>query len=151
DGAFDVYEDFLPPKGVFTAALEDRDRDGHQTPLNACEGLSREDSDCDGRLDFFPEDLNGNGMLDPGEDRDGDGHLDAGTEDRNHNSRLDDMPHPAGDYPYGERTPRPADRFYTIDQQTGRTSGPYYEDHDDKRQRFTLRQDLTLFVPDFYG
>jgi len=151
DGAFDVYEDFLAPQGVFNAALEDVDRDGHQTPRNACEGAGREDQDCDGRLDFVPEDLNGNGRLDSGEDRDGDGHLDAGTEDRNLNQRLDDTPHPTSTYPYGETTPRPADRFYTIDQQTGRTSGPYYEDFDDKRQRFTLRQDLTLFVPDFYG
>jgi hypothetical protein len=151
DGAFDVFEDFLPPFGVFNAALEDRDHDGHQTPRNACEGAGREDADCDGHVDIVPEDDNGNGMLDLGEDRDGDGRLDAGTEDRNHNFRLDDTPHPSQDYPYGERTPRPSDRFYTIDQQTGRTSGPYYEDYDDKRQRFTLRQDLTLFVPDFYG
>ncbi|HZN03293.1 MAG TPA: hypothetical protein VFD06_06855, partial [Candidatus Polarisedimenticolia bacterium] len=107
--------------------------------------------DCDGRLDFLLEDENGNGHLDPGEDKDGDGRMDDGTEDRNHNFHLDDVPRPAGDYPYGARTPRAPDRFYTIDQMTGRTSGPYYEDYDDERQRFTLRQDLTLFVPDFYG
>jgi outer membrane receptor protein involved in Fe transport len=151
DGKFDVFEDLLPPFGVFNSLLEDIDHDGHQTPRHACEGAGREDLDCDGTLDFLPEDLNGNGMLDPGEDRDGDRHLDAGTEDRNLNQHLDDTPSPTSDYPYGERTPRPADRFYTIDQQSGRTSGPYYEDFDDKRQRFTLRQDLTLFVPDFYG
>ncbi|HET8948492.1 MAG TPA: carboxypeptidase regulatory-like domain-containing protein [Candidatus Polarisedimenticolia bacterium] len=145
DGVFDVYERVIDGK------LVDADHDGHQTPRHACEGALREDTDCDGRLDFLPEDLNGNGMLDPGEDRDGDGHLDAGTEDRNQNNHLDDTPQPTSDYPYGERTPRPADRFYTIDEATGRTSGPYYEDFDDKRQRFTLRQDLTLFVPDFYG
>ena len=147
DGAFDVFEGFQPPYGV----PDDLDDDGHQTPRNACEGVSREDLDCDGRLDFLVEDLNGNGLLDQGEDLDGDGRLDFGTEDRNHNFHLDDVPHPEGDYPYGGRTPRAADRFYTIDQMTGRTSGPYYEDYDDQRQRYTLRQDLTLFVPDFYG
>ena len=151
DGAFDVFEDFLAPFGVFNQAIEDRDRDGRQTARNACEGDGREDLDCDGRLDILVEDDNGNGRLDPGEDRDGDGRLDAGTEDRNHNLRLDDMPHPAGDYPYGARAPRAPDRFYTLDQTSGRTFGPYYEDYDDERQRFTLREDLTLFVPDFYG
>jgi hypothetical protein len=43
------------------------------------------------------------------------------------------------------------DRFYTIDQQAGVTSGPYYQDYSDERKRFTWRQDLGLFVPDFYG
>ncbi|HEV8201930.1 MAG TPA: carboxypeptidase regulatory-like domain-containing protein [Candidatus Polarisedimenticolia bacterium] len=150
DGAFDVFEDRFLPKGVLNQN-EDLDGDNRLTPPHACEGAMREDADCDGHLDFQAEDDNGNGLLDPGEDRDGDGRLDAGTEDRNHNNHLDDTPHPASDYPYGERTPPPADRFYTIDQQTGRTTGPYYEDFDDQRQRFTLRQDLTLFVPDFYG
>jgi hypothetical protein len=151
DSAFDVFEDLLPPFGAFNSLLEDRDKDGRQTPPRGCEGVTREDADCDGHLDFQSEDDNGNGVLDLGEDRDGDRRLDAGTEDRNGNFHLDDTPHPLQNYPYGERAPQAPDRFYTIDQQTGRTSGPYYEDYDDKRQRFTLRQDLTLFVPDFYG
>ncbi|MDZ7391766.1 MAG: hypothetical protein ONB25_02550 [candidate division KSB1 bacterium] len=43
-----------------------------------------EDVDGDGRLDQLNEDLNGNGILDPGEDVDGDGHLDI-DEDVYHN------------------------------------------------------------------
>ncbi len=84
DGAFDVWE----PRNL------DRDHDGRITPPGGCEGILREDKDCDGHLDNINEDVNGNGRLDPGEDRDGDGRLDDGTEDRNHNGLLDDRPFP---------------------------------------------------------
>ncbi|MBC8355867.1 MAG: choice-of-anchor L domain-containing protein [Planctomycetes bacterium] len=48
-----------------------------------------EDLDGDGRLDFFNEDVNFNGILDLGEDIDLDGNLDLGNEDRNFNFVLD--------------------------------------------------------------
>jgi hypothetical protein len=108
DGAFDVYEDFRPHDGILEP-IEDLDGDGRLTPEGGCEGLTREDQDCDHHLDFLNEDDNGNGVLDIGEDRDGDGRLDDGTEDRNHNFRLDDRPFPTLDdlYPYETLTPRP--------------------------------------------
>ena len=151
DGAFDVFEDFILPRGQFDPALEDVDKDRRQTPPEACEGLNREDIDCDGWLDRVAEDLNEDGIMDPGEDIDSDGKLDPGTEDRNGNLHLDDTPRPTTAYPYGSTAPVPQDRFYSIDQQTNIVSGPFYIDLDDSRTRFTFRQDLTLFVPDFYG
>jgi len=151
DGVFDVFEDFLLPRGAFDPAREDVDRDGRQTPPMACEGAGREDTDCDGRLDAIPEDLDGDGVLDPFEDIDSDGRLDEGLEDRNGNVQMDDTPRPQSAYPYGRTQPIAADRFYTIDQRRGITSGPYYEDFSDSRRRVTFRQDLSLFVPDFYG
>jgi len=126
DGAFDVFEDFLcTPGGTGCGILnpgEDRDGDGRLTPPNGCEGESREDVDCDGRLDFIDEDFNHNGVLDPGEDIDNDGHLDRGDEDRNGNQILDDRPFPKttdpvsgpvngqivqGTYPYATEHPGP--------------------------------------------
>jgi hypothetical protein len=127
------------------------DGDHRLTPPGGCEGASREDIDCDGHLDRVNEDTNGNGRLDPGEDLDGDGHLDLGTEDRNGNGRLDDTPFPTTTYPYGHLTPVPADREYTINLRNGVKSGPYYEEYRDNRSRGSLRQDLTVFIPDFRG
>ncbi len=156
DGHFDVFEKDVNGDGVADRS-EDLDRDGRLTqPGRAglgggCEGALREDLDCDGHLDFVDEDQNKNGRLDPGEDIDGDQHLDRGIEDRNGNSVLDDTPFPAGNYPYGELTPRPRDRAYSIDQGSRITSGPYYEDYFDRRRRFTLRQDLSVHVPDYKG
>jgi hypothetical protein len=158
DGAFDVFEDTLHRNDILDPG-EDRDNDGRLTrsgrPGNpgGCEGVLREDVDCDGHLDTIDEDPNGNGIFDPGEpgDVDGDGTLEHGIEDRNHNLSLDDTPLPGSTYPYGELHPLPSDRFYTIDQTHGITSGPFYEDFTDSRRRFTVRNDLTLFVPDFYG
>jgi hypothetical protein len=125
DGAFDVFED-LNRNGILDPG-EDRDGDGRLTPPGGCEGVDREDLDCDGHLDYIDEDPNGNGVCDPGEpcDVDHDGHLDRGIEDRNHNQILDDRPfpspadvidryengQPAGQapptYPYGAFLPRP--------------------------------------------
>src|SRR5207245_8115455 len=77
---------------------EGRDGDGQLSPAtgrsltgtaSGCEGITREDVDCDGHLDLISEDLNHNGVLDPGEDRDGDHRLDYIDEDRNHNGVLD--------------------------------------------------------------
>jgi hypothetical protein len=118
DGKFDVYEDFRPHNGILDP-LEDLDGDGHLTPEGGCEGITREDKDCDHHLDTIPEDNNHNGFLDPGEDRDGDGLLDDGTEDRNANFILDDRPDPSVNndlirdengrfgnyYPYGSARP----------------------------------------------
>jgi outer membrane receptor protein involved in Fe transport len=171
DGAFDVFEDSLHRNNVLDPG-EDRDRDGRLTlsgrpgSAGGCEGRLREDLDCDGRLDNIDEDPNGNGHCDPGEpcDIDADGILERGTEDRNHNNSLDDRPFMSPtdhipdangnintSYPYGEQSPAPQDRFYTIDQRQGITSGPYYQNFSDSRRRFTVRQDLTVFVPDYYG
>jgi outer membrane receptor protein involved in Fe transport len=149
DGAFDVFEDF-DRNGVRSAG-EDQDRDGRLTPSSGCEGREREDVDCDGNLDFINEDFNGNGLLDPGEDIDGDGRLDDGTEDRNGNQRLDDTPFPTGSYPFGGLEPEPGDRDYIIDRLTGITNGPYFQTVSDSRRRFTFRQDLQVYVPDYWG
>ncbi len=118
DGKFDVFEDIN--RNHQLDGGEDRDHDGRLTPPDGCEGVLREDTDCDGRIDILNEDLNGNGLLDPGEDVDDDGHLDPGTEDRNGNFSVDDRPvlftdDPVRDesgrinylYPYGERLPAP--------------------------------------------
>jgi outer membrane receptor protein involved in Fe transport len=127
------------------------DADRRLTPPGGCEGAGREDLDCDAHLDNVNEDRNHNGLLDPGEDRDGDGRLDLGAEDRNHNQLLDDTPFPTSLYPYGHLHPVPPDRDYTVDVRQGLISGPYYQDYDDRRSRFTLRQDLSLFVADAGG
>jgi len=117
DGAFDVFEDFIVRNGILDPG-EDRDQDGRLTrpgspgdPAGGCEGVGREDVDCDGHLDVIDEDPNDNGQCDPGEpcDVDGDGILehesltdlngngvwDQGEprgEDRNGNHALDDRP-----------------------------------------------------------
>ncbi len=96
DGVFDVFEDRNFNRILDTG--EDRDLDGRLTPAfiltpfgnqRGCEGVTREDQDCDGFPDLFYEDVNHNGVLDPGEDRDGDRRLDLINEDRNGNAVLD--------------------------------------------------------------
>ena len=164
DGNFDVFED-RNHDGIIDNQEVDIDQDHHATPPNGCEGIHREDVDCDGHIDFISEDDNGNGRLDPGEDRDGDGRLDLGIEDRNHNQKLDDSPFPANNnnlvvdengqvgnyYPYHEASPIPRDRDYESDQRTLRVTGPYFQDYNGTRGRQTLRQDLTIFVPEWHG
>jgi len=150
DGVFDVFEDTMP-RDRKLQPIEDRDHDGRLTVADGCEGVNREDVDCDGRLDTLNEDTNGNGFLDKGEDKDGDDRLDAGTEDRNGNDHLDDTPFPTSTYPYGRLAPIPADRDQTINLLTGIVSGPSYLEFNDKRARFTLRQDLSVMQPDFHG
>jgi hypothetical protein len=127
------------------------DQDRRLTPPGGCEGVDREDRDCDAHLDTRDEDRNHNGFLDPGEDADGDRRLDDGTEDRNHNGRLDDTPFPTSLYPYGRLTPIPADRDFQIDLRSGIVSGPFYHAYDDHRERATLRQDLSVFVANGAG
>jgi hypothetical protein len=149
DGAFDVFEDFHPNRKLFDD--DDLDRDGRLTLVGGCEGDLREDRDCDGHLDQVNEDTNGNGLLDRGEDRDGDHRLDLGGEDRNGNGSPDDTPFPTSLYPYGRLAPLEADRDQTIDLLTGVVNGPSYLEFNDKRARFTLRQDLSAMQPDFHG
>src|SRR6266581_8656807 len=213
DGAFDIFEDLNHDRHLGPG--EDRDLDGRLTAAGAgCEGVHREDVDCDGHVDLIWEDDNNNHQLDPGEDRDADGRLDYIDEDLNHNGHngdpcgpdpipgsgcdlgedrngnghldtfdpnfpnihpyiedrngnqnMDDrsFPSPLDPqplYPYGELRPIPADRDYTIDQQTLRTSGPnagqypFSRDHTDytaNEGRITLKEDLTVFVPDWHG
>ncbi len=160
DGAFDVFED-ANRNGVLNPG-EDLDGDGRLTILGGCEGDSREDLDCDGHLDNVKEDTNGDGYLYScicdinscvciNEDLDNDHRLDPGTEDRNGNRVLDDAVRPAGPYPYGRLVPRQPDRDYILGQSFGLVSGPYYQDYSDRRERVTLRQDLSLYVPDAMG
>jgi len=167
DQAFDVFEDThirngridswkepnpVPdPQFPFVFFDEDVDNDGRLTPSGACEGVLREDLDCDGRLDTVDEDINQNGRLDADEDLDSDRRLDRGTEDRNGNAALDDAPFPSTDYPYGRTRPEVADRDYLLDETNGVVSGPFYQDYDDRRRRLSLREDLSVFVPDFLG
>jgi Carboxypeptidase regulatory-like domain/TonB-dependent Receptor Plug Domain/TonB dependent receptor-like, beta-barrel len=163
DHRWDVFEDTLIKNGALDLG-EDKDLDGRLTANKGCEGVNREDIDCDGNLDTINEDDNGNGVLDPGEDRDGDNFLDTGNEDRNHNKLLDDrsfvqlddiVPGVNGQndalYPYERQFPIPRDLDYSTDQKTLRTSGPFLESWDGSRGRLTLRQDLTVFVPDWFG
>jgi len=198
DRAFDIFEDINHDRHLSPG--EDRDLDGRLTSGAGCEGVHREDVDCDGHVDLIWEDDNNNHQLDPGEDRDGDGRLDYIDEDVNHNGVLDpgedrndnqrldtfdpqfknihpyiedrngnqnlddrsfpSLLDPQPLYPYGELRPIPADRDYTIDQQTLRTSGPNagaypgvrgYSDYTANEGRITLREDLTVFVPDWHG
>ena len=160
DGAFDVFED-ANRNGVLNPG-EDLDGDGRLTILGGCEGDSREDLDCDGHLDNVNEDTNGDGDLYScicdinscvciNEDLDNDHRLDPGTEDRNGNRVLDDAVRPAGPYPYGRLVPQQPDRDYTLGQSIGLVSGPHYKDYSDRRGRLTLRQDLSVYVPDAMG
>ncbi|MCZ6695392.1 MAG: TonB-dependent receptor [Acidobacteria bacterium] len=149
DGNFDIFEDFNGNRLLDVG--EDLDRDGRVTPQGGCEGEEREDVDCDGHLDFLNEDQNGNGLLDRGEDIDGDGRLDLGTEDRNGNQILDDVPFPDNTYPFGRLTPEQPDREYIINRDTGVTSGPHFQNVSDRRKRFTLREDLGVYIPDYWG
>lgn len=165
DLAWDVFEDVNRDR-ILQADLEDRDRDGRLTLTGrGCEGVSREDTDCDGRPDKIDEDLNGNGVRDPGEvDIDNDGFLDRNTDDRNDNNTIDDRPFLFPDdpnrdenknlnwlYPYGRQYPTPADRQYTADQRTLRLEGPFNQTFWGERGRQTLKEDLTIFVPDWHG
>jgi hypothetical protein len=127
------------------------DGDRRLTPPGGCEGIDREDKDCDAHLDFINEDRNHNGVLDSGEDLDGDHHLDDGTEDRNSNRRLDDTPYPESLYPYGRLAPTRGDRDFSIDMRQGVIDGPYYQAYEDQRERLTLRQDLSVFVAEGAG
>ena len=71
-----------------------------------------EDVDGDGVLELVDEDVNGNGILDPGEDLDGDGHLDV-NEDKNGNGVLDRYILPAPP-PSPNLKVIPADRYVTL-------------------------------------
>ncbi|HEU4402195.1 MAG TPA: carboxypeptidase regulatory-like domain-containing protein, partial [Candidatus Polarisedimenticolia bacterium] len=124
DGKFDVFEDFNG-NGRLDAG-EDQDGDHRLTGPNSCEGDLREDVDCDGLLT-------------------------EADDDRNGNNSIDDTPVPSDLYPYGELRPLPPDKEYSIDLRRGITSGPYYEEFRDRRRRFTLREDLSAYVPDYWG
>ncbi len=50
-----------------------------------------------------------------------------------------------------KRPAGPIDEDYCINDDTGRVSGSYYQDYEDKRQRLTLKSDATLFVSEFIG
>ena len=175
DGKFDIFED-TNRNGRLDNPGEDilfGDNDGRLTtpgPHGGCEGVHREDVDCDGRLDTFDEDPNGNGICDPSDplypncDNDHDGVLERGTEDRNGDGSLNDRVTPLATdripdghggftalYPYGELVPLPADLPFQQDQRTGRTSGPFNSDFTGNRGRQTFKQDLTMFVPDWHG
>jgi outer membrane receptor protein involved in Fe transport len=153
NGKIDTWTDFPPGggSGFKIPYTEDKDGNGILTPRGGCEGATREDLDCDGRLDVIDEDTNGNGRLDGTEDLDGDRNLDRGVEDRNADGKLNDTPYPTELYPYGALRPTKADRDYFINETTGVTEGPYYQTLEDTRQRASVRADLSVFVPDFKG
>jgi outer membrane receptor protein involved in Fe transport len=148
-----VFEDTEGLPDGMLDPFEDADGDNRLTPPLGCEGFLREDLDCDGNLDRVNEDANGNGVLDftLNEDLDRDGRLDLGLEDRNGNTRLDDTPFPQDDYPYGRLFPLPGDRDYGVSLRQGITTGPYFQDIADRRKRFTLRQDLSIYSPQDRG
>ena len=179
DGKFDVFEDNLHRNGVKDPGEDDLphgDADGRLTQKGingsggGCEGVKREDKDCDGHLDITDEDPNHNGICDPTDplyptcDADGDGFLEHGGEDRNGNHNLDDRPIPRVDdgipdehgntttlYPYGELVPLTRDIDYEQDQRSGRTTGPFLFDKEGNRGRQSIHEDLTIFVPSWHG
>jgi len=149
DGAWDTFEDTIIRNNKLDAG-EDLDHDGRLTQsgiggisIGGCEGATREDLNC-------------NGILDPGEDR-------------NHNGKLDDRPFPSPFdqevqvlpdqstlplpyyYPYTSARPIPSDRDSTLNLNTQVTTGPSPESYDQTVGRNTLREDLTIFVPDWKG
>ncbi|MGH9893933.1 MAG: hypothetical protein ACREA0_18500, partial [bacterium] len=132
----------------------------------------------DGNWDNINEDRNGDGVFDPrpvsegGEDTNGNMTWDGKgsyVEDRNNDRFLNDRPvvqiddqifqvMPDGTkvpisslYPYGRLTPLQGDQDYTYDDRTGRTFGPYRQTLEREVGRITLRQDLTLFIPEWHG
>jgi hypothetical protein len=153
DGAWDVFEDINHNHRLDPG--EDRDGDGRLTPDFACEGDTREDADCDGHLDNVFEADGPYGFIscfcEYNTDLDHDRRQDPGTEDRNNNRILDDAVRPTGIYPYGSLLPVLPDRDYSYGQSIGIISGPYYKDLDDRRKRVTLRQDLSVYVPEASG
>ncbi|HEU5181984.1 MAG TPA: carboxypeptidase regulatory-like domain-containing protein, partial [Candidatus Polarisedimenticolia bacterium] len=154
--------------------LEDRDHDQRLTGPLGCEGNDREDINCNGHLDF-ETDTNDNGVVDPVEDSGipcdnpsacpggfvpgtrGNGVLD--TEDRNGNHFLDDNPFPNwvdrnnnGTPEVGEYTaPLAADKPYLLNFNNLTLIGPYNLTYEDSRTRDTLKEDISYFVPDFFG
>jgi outer membrane receptor protein involved in Fe transport len=178
DGAYDLWEDFNSDSILQSA--EDLDGDGRLTDSVACEGKDHEDANCNGRIDR-EIDANLNGKVDPEEDTGigtfcqawacavktvpgtaGNGQFDS--EDRNGNGVLDVVgdsgytPYPFwkdrnhnGIREYGEyQAPLPPDRPYLIDAD-GRQSGPNPYEFSDHRTRLTWREDLSVYVPEFFG
>ena len=184
DGAFDVFEDFDHDNKLSgctfdditgeRSCIEDRDHDQRLTGAFGCEGVDREDINCNGMLDF-ERDTNENGQIDPSEDTGiecdnpsacpggfvpgtrGNGQFD--TEDRNANRFLDDNPFPAwvdgnnnGIPELGEFTsPIAGDKQYILNFNSLRIAGPYFRTLEDSRTRDTLKEDVAYFVPDLYG
>src|SRR5207247_1096872 len=101
-------------------------------------------------------DTNGNAILDPGEDRNNNGKLD----DRPFRSPSDvevqvlpdgsTLPLPYY-YPYTSPRPIASDRDSTLNLNTQVTTGPSPQTYDQTVGRNTLREDLTIFVPDWKG
>ncbi len=150
------------PLGPPIGGRKDYDCDGHLDTIN-------EDMNHNGKLDPG-EDIDGDHILDLGfEDRNHDGRLD----DRpfpnpsdvificNPDPKTGLAPIPCDShnaigrepyyFPYAHARPIPGDRDFTTDFETLRTSGPYFEDYTSTRGRITLRQDLTVFIPDWHG
>lgn len=98
-----TYEDLLEDYGYFDGWNGEEGRWDHETPTSITDENDVPifvDANGDpwfgnGQLDS--EDINGNGILDPGEDLDGDGNID--TEDLDHNGSLDGYRDPtSGEY-----------------------------------------------------
>ena len=185
DGRFDVFEDYnhngsldacvVDPITGARFCADDRDRDGRVTGPYGCEGSSREDINCNGRIDReFDRDQDL--VVDPEEDlgilcanpslcpdgveagTDGNGAWD--TEDRNGNLMLDTLGNSGNTaFPFwsdrngngvpepGEFTaPLPPDRDYMRDLTFNRIGGPFFFDYQDDRTRTTIREDLSVFL-----
>ena len=177
DGRYDLFEDEDGDGRL--GITEDRDLDGRLTAPIACEGVTHEDRNCNGKLDA-EKDKNLDGVLQLSEDIGipcGDPVLCPGgvlpgtyhngrfdSEDANGSGGLDVVgtsgytsfpfwvdANQNGDPDPGEfRAPLPPDRVYIRDS-SGRFSGPNPYESDDQRTRLTLREDLSLFVGDAGG
>jgi hypothetical protein len=180
DGFYDVVED-LDGDG-YPSPGEDFDHDGYVRNFHpyVCDGLHREDKNCNGSIDS-ERDTNLNGRLDPGEDTGipcgpyegycpggvipktaGNGKLDS--EDVNGNGVLDVLDNSGytstpfwhdddGDgYPDpGEyKAPMSPDKDLITDTQ-GRTYGPNPYDYRDHRKRITWNEDLSIYIADLGG
>lgn len=148
---------------------EDKDCDGNLDRIDEdpngngrCDVGEPCDVDNDGRLERGIEDRNGNKRLD---DRPFPSLTDSRNpfcQDPTNRNPVDPsipcslpMTLPPGvgseNYPYGGTRPVTFDEDLTFDLRTQRTFGPWNRSQDAETGRLTLRSDLTMFIPDWYG
>ena len=172
DGHVDIFYEDLNHNGILDPR-EDKDGDHKLDYID-------EDRNHNGILDPG-EDLNGNGILDTYdpiklpfvhpyiEDRNNNQNLDDRPFPRPTDQIYQISTGPDGqkvqtligaNYPYGEFAPLQRDRDYVVDLQTETVDGPNAgvipnyrprTDYQATEGRITLKQDLTVFVPDFRG
>ncbi|HEU4402449.1 MAG TPA: TonB-dependent receptor, partial [Candidatus Polarisedimenticolia bacterium] len=162
-----------PPHACEGETREDQDCDGFLDTINEDDTFCNIPGDprCHNNQLDVGEDRDGDNFLDGGFDANGNPWV---SEDRNHNGGVpDDRPLPQADdvipdcvpgtvpcqvighepayYPYNRFLPLPRDRDLQQDQRNLRINGPYNESIDRTLGRVTLRQDLTVFLPDKGG